>query len=89
MLFTGGRSAYRGGSTSRAVCIRGCQKPGGGSASRRAGQTPPSDTTGYGQRARDTHPTGMHFCLWSYVKSNICSHVISDGISSLYHCRQV
>ena len=29
------------------------------------GQTPPSDTTVYGQRAGGTHPTGMHSCLMS------------------------
>ena len=33
----------------------------GGSASKGVWQTPsPSDTTGYGQRAGGTHPTGMH-----------------------------
>ena len=38
--------------------------PWGGSASSGVGQTPPpSDTTGYGQRAGGTHPTIMHSCL--------------------------
>ena len=32
------------------VCIQG------------VGQTPPSHTMGYGQRAGGTHPTGMHSC---------------------------
>ena len=39
---------------------------GGGSTSGGGGEvghTPPSDTTGYGQRAGGTHPTGMHSCL--------------------------
>ena len=26
------------------------------------GQTPPSNTTGYGQQVGGTHPTGMHTC---------------------------
>ena len=30
------------------------------------GQTPPSDTMGYGQRARGLHPTGMHSCLANF-----------------------
>ena len=37
----------------------------GGATSGRVGQTPPRpqlDTAGYGQRAGDTHPTGMHSC---------------------------
>ena len=43
----------------------GSLHPGGGeSASKGVGQTPPpSDTTGYGQRAGGTHPTGMHSCF--------------------------
>ena len=28
----------------------------------------PSDTTGHGQRAGGTHPTGMHYC---FVQSNV------------------
>ena len=32
-----------------------CLHPGVG-----VGQTPPSDTAGYGQRAGGTHPTGIH-----------------------------
>ena len=45
---------------SRGACI-------GGSASRRSlhpkgGQTPSSDTTGNGEQAGGTHPTGMHSC---------------------------
>ena len=33
----------------------------GGSASK-GGVLPPSDTTGYGQHADSTHPTGMYSC---------------------------
>ena len=43
-------SPQRGWSAS-GVCIVG------------VGQTPPSDTTGYGQRAGGMHPTGMHSCF--------------------------
>ena len=44
------------GSTSRVgrVCIQGVGW---------ADPHPPSDTTGYGQRAGGTHPTGMHSCF--------------------------
>ena len=31
------------------------------------GQTPPPSTTGYGQQAGDTHPTGMHSCFRYYL----------------------
>ena len=49
---SGGRSSS-GGSVSR----EGGLHPGGG-------QTPlPSATTGYGQRASGTHPTGIYSCL--------------------------
>ena len=58
ILFTGGLHSRRG------VCIQG-----GGSASGmrvciqgRLG-TPPLDTTGHGQRAGGTPPTGIHSCL--------------------------
>ena len=27
------------------------------------GRPPPRDTTGYGQQAGGTHPTGMHSCV--------------------------
>ena len=42
-----------GGSASGGVCIQG-----GG-----LGTPRPSDTTGYGQRAGGTHPTGIHSCF--------------------------
>ena len=35
-----------------------CSRGGGGGG----WQTPLSDTTGYGQQAGGTHPTGMHSC---------------------------
>ena len=34
--------------------------PGGGSATPSGRHPPPVDTTGYGQQAGGTHPTGMH-----------------------------
>ena len=43
-----GRSLYQGGGL----------HPGGAQT-----PPPPSNTTGYGQRAGSTHPTGMHSCL--------------------------
>ena len=55
-------------SVHRGVCIQGVCILGGWicgvSASRGGlGRPPPSDTTGYGQRAGGTHPTGMHSCF--------------------------
>ena len=41
----------------------GILHPGGGVCIQGAGQTPPSDTTGYGHRAGGVHPIGMHFVL--------------------------
>ena len=42
---------------------RGWGPPTVGSASRDGWAEPPLDgTTGYGQRAGSTHPTGMHSC---------------------------
>ena len=59
---SGRGSASRGkGSASRGEV--GLHLGGGRSASRGVRQTPPRytwDTTGYGQRAGGTHPTGMH-----------------------------
>ena len=46
-----GGSASRG-SASREVCIQG----------EGVGPPSPSDTMGYGQRARGKHPTGMYSC---------------------------
>ena len=55
----------------KGVCIGG-----GGSASRRGlnpegwgWADPPSDTTGYGQHAGGTHPTGMHSCFYHLQRS--------------------
>ena len=61
-------SAYRGVQHPAGICIQGGLHPGGlhrGGGDLHpgggVGQTP-SDTTGYGQRAGGTHPTGMHSC---------------------------
>ena len=43
---------YWGGSLSTGVCIGGLG----------VGQTPPSDTVGYGQQAGGMHPAGIHSC---------------------------
>ena len=51
---------HPGGLHSRGVCIGGGLHPGGSPS---VGRPPQSDTTGYGQRAGGTHPTGMHFCV--------------------------
>ena len=52
ILFTGGSASREGGLHPGEVCIQGglVRPPS------------PSDTTGYGQRAGGTHPTGMHSC---------------------------
>ena len=56
-----GMVCIQGWSASGGVCIHASRRglhPGG------VGQTPPQlDTTGYGQRAGGTHPTGMHSWL--------------------------
>ena len=44
------------------VCIQGGLHPVGGGCAWGLGRPPQSDTTGYGQRAGGTHPTGMHSC---------------------------
>ena len=48
---------HTGGSAFMGVCLQG------GSASGEGLGRPPSDTTGYGKRAGDTHPTEMHSCF--------------------------
>ena len=63
-LYRGG--LHPGGPASGGSTSRGGLHPGGG-----VGQTPhptPPDTTGYGQRVGDMHPTGMYSCSFS-----ICS----------------
>ena len=50
-------SAFKGGLHRGGVCIQGGLHLWG------VGRPPQSDTTGYGQRAGGTHPTGMHFCV--------------------------
>ena len=63
------------------VCIRGGLHTGG-SASRGVSiqggwaDPPPSDTTGYGQRAGGTQPTGMHSCY-------LCGHFLLPAFSRL------
>ena len=59
------------------VCLEVCIREGvylRWSASKGISQTPPPpDTTGYGQRAGGTHPTGIHSCcIFVPVSSNDC-----------------
>ena len=60
ILFTGGSASrgglHPGGSASRA----GLHRKGRGLGR----SLPKSDTTGRGQQAGGTHPTGMHSCVW-------------------------
>ena len=72
ILFTGG--------VGFPVCITGHMTRG--SASRGVGP-PPRDTTGYGQRAGGTHPTGMHSC-YSNIR-NLFSHSIGPKSILLYN----
>ena len=63
MFVHGGGGLHPGrGVLHREVCIQGGGlHPGGSAWGGGIGQTPPlSDTTGYGQRAGDTQPTGMY-----------------------------
>ena len=50
------------GSASRGSLHPGVSVSRGGLQPEGVGQTPPPNTTGYGQRAGGTHPTGMHSC---------------------------
>ena len=65
-LWAGGGKNQEGGPVSR---VRGLHPRGSASRGRSASKgkvcpnpPPPLDTTGYGQRAGGTHPTGMHSC---------------------------
>ena len=55
-------SVHRGGVClgGRGVCLQGESASRGGVLT---DTDSPRDTTGYGQRACGTHPTGMHSCL--------------------------
>ena len=57
ILFTGGGGLHPKGSASGGVCIQGGLHPGEFGI-----PAPPLDTTGCGQRAGGTEPTGMHSC---------------------------
>ena len=94
-----GGSASRRGSTFReAGGGQGSLHPGGRSASRRGrlhtggrvciqgegvGQTP-LDTTGYGQRAGGTHPTGMHSCLNFYFTEFYIAEIVQNIAGILF-----
>ena len=86
-LHPGGVCIWGGGSASRGVgvCIQGegvCIQEGGDLHPGGLGR-PPSDTTGYGQRAGGTHPTGMHFCLLAIVIFNCNCHISLLCLGSL------
>ena len=78
----------RGVSIQNRVCLQGR-----GLHLREVGQTPPPSTTGYGQQAGGTHPTGMHYCVHiTYCKPQSSSPV-AHSMTAIYlhscvlHCQ--
>ena len=62
-----------GGFASGGICVQG-GSASRGSVSKEVGQIPAANTTGYGQRAGSTHPTGMHSCNIINNSSNFSTH---------------
>ena len=56
-----------------------------GSAFRAAGQDPPSDTMGYGQRAGGTYPTGMYSCSSMGVTLGVTNTLQTDALFTHAH----
>ena len=80
ILFTGEGGSVCGGDLHPGdVCIRGGLHPGG------MGR-PPLNTTGYGQRAGGSHPTGMHSCcICTYCGEFFAPDIVSAVIQNVYH----